>query len=218
MLELTGSDEFKRHAVAVAVANNLTCKFGGPELEKLREQLEAEQYQATREAARDVRDREAAAKQPTPRPADQSTTAERFEALKAAKKAAREAEAKAPAKTPAPEAQQPVLLDREIPPVDYLADIHTQIEAAKAAANRHSFLAHSTTTDADHDASGSGVIVASNAEFVAVQQGETVKLYQAAELAKNLTYDGIDIGNGRFAPGNELTRKGSLQKTEKIVR
>jgi hypothetical protein len=49
--------------------------------------------------------------------------------------------------------------------------------------------------------------VASNAEFVAVQQGETVKLYQAAELAKNLTYDGIDIGNGRFAPGNELTRK-----------
>lgn len=218
VLELTGSDEFKRNAVAVAVANNLTCKFADPELEKLREQLQAEQYQATREVARAVRDREAAAKQLeqpenptsqqlTPRPADQSTTAERFEALKAAKKSAREAEAKAPAKNPAPEAQQPVLLDREIPPVDYLADIHTQIEAAKAAANRHSFLAHSTTTDADHDASGSGVIVASNAEFVAVQQGETVKLYQAAELAKNLTYDGIDIGNGRFAPGNELTRK-----------
>lgn len=180
VLELTGSDEFKRNAVAVAVANNLTCKFADPELEKLREQLQAEQYQATREAARAVRDREAAAKQleqpenptsqhplahpstsreamhpapaqqPTPRPADQSTTAERFEALKADKKAAREVEAKAPAQTPAPEAQQPVLLDREIPLVDYLADIHEKIDLARAAAAPGSSLANSTTTEADH--------------------------------------------------------------------
>ena len=63
------------------------------------------------------------------------------------------------------------------------------------------------TTEADHDAPASGVIVASNDEFVVVQQREIVKLYRAAELVKHLTYDGIDTGSGRFAPGNELERK-----------
>lgn len=199
VLELTGSDEFKRNAVAVAVANNLTCKFADPELEKLREQLQVEQYQAAREAIRAERDRLAA---------------EHLEKSKVKDKA-QEAEKQPPvhpsttheAVPPALEAQQPVLLDREIPPVDHLADIHQQIEAAKAAAHRHSMLAHSTTTEADHDAQGGGVIVASNEQFVAVQQGQSVKLYQTIELAKRMTYDGIDTGSWRFAPGNELTRK-----------
>ena len=228
VLELTGSDEFKRNAVAVAVANNLTCKFADPELEKLREQLQAEQYQATREAARAVRDREAAAKQLeqpenptsqqlTPRPADQSTTAERFEALKAAKKSAREAEAKAPAQTPAPEAQQPVLLDREIPPVDYLADIHEKIDLAKAAAAPGSSLANSTTTEADHEVSGSGVILAANVGFVAVLDRHKVQIYKASELVKNLTYDGLDTTGGCFAKGNELIRKRGADGMRTVV-
>ena len=63
------------------------------------------------------------------------------------------------------------------------------------------------TTEADHDAHASGVIVASNDEFVAVQQREIVRLYRASELVKHLAYDGIDVGSGRFVPGNELERK-----------
>ena len=59
-LELTGSDAFKRKAVAVAVANNLTCKFTDPVLDELREQLQQEKYQAGRDVARAERDRTAA--------------------------------------------------------------------------------------------------------------------------------------------------------------
>lgn len=62
-LELTGSDAFKHKAVAVAVENNLTCKFKDPQLEQLREQLQQEKYQAARGAARAERDRAVAAKQ-----------------------------------------------------------------------------------------------------------------------------------------------------------
>jgi len=63
VLILTGSEEFKKNAVAVAVANNLTCKFADPALETLREQLQAAQYQTAREAARAERERFVAAQQ-----------------------------------------------------------------------------------------------------------------------------------------------------------
>lgn len=49
-LTLTGSQEFKERAVAVAVANSLTCKFQDPALEALRERLQADKYKAEREA------------------------------------------------------------------------------------------------------------------------------------------------------------------------
>lgn len=88
-----------------------------------------------------------------------------------------------------------------------LADIHKQIDAAKAAAHHHSMFAHSKTIDADRDAPDSGVIVGSNEQFVAVQRGEVVKLYLTLDLTKNLTYDGIDTGYQMFAPGNEIERK-----------
>ena len=73
------------------------------------------------------------------------------------------------------------------------------------------------TTEADHDAPASGVIVASNDEFVVVQQREIVKLYRAAELVKHLTYDGTDTGHGRFAPGNELERKNGKDGMRTLV-
>ncbi len=95
----------------------------------------------------------------------------------------------------------------EHPVVDHLADIHRQIDVAKAAAEPRSMLAHSTTTNAENEAQDHGVIVGSNAEFVAVRSREVVKLYRTVELTKQLTYDGADTGHGRFAPGNELTRK-----------
>ena len=238
VLELTGSDEFKKNAVAVAVANGLTCRFSAPELDKLREQLTQQKYQAERDTARAERESLAAehlekSKAPPVHPIIQQTraavpfapaltTADRAELARVEKQAARVAQREAEAKAvvapdadhqtldtdPAPEAQQPYkTLDVEVPAIDYLADIQQQIEAAKVAADQRSMLAHSTTIEADHDAPGSGFIVASNDEFVAVQQGQSVKRYRAIELSKHMTYDGIDTGRGRFAPGNELTRK-----------
>lgn len=225
VLELTGSDEFKKNAVAVAVANGLNCRFTDPELDKLRAELQQQKYQAERDAERAKAPEQppAPAISPSNTPGPQAlTTADRAELARAEKQAAREAQREAEAKAvvapdadhqtldtdPAPEEQQPdKTFDVEVPAIDYLADIQQQIEAAKAVADQSSMLAHSTTIEADHDAPGSGVIVASNYEFVAVRQREIVKLYRAAELVKHLTYDGIDVGSGRFAPGNELERK-----------
>ena len=51
VLTLTGSPEFKQNAVAVAVANGLTCRFADPALDALRDRLQAERYQAERTAA-----------------------------------------------------------------------------------------------------------------------------------------------------------------------
>lgn len=48
-LTLTGSPEFQQKAVAVAVANGLSCRFTDPAMDKLREQLQAQKYQAERD-------------------------------------------------------------------------------------------------------------------------------------------------------------------------
>ena len=192
VLTLTGSPEFQRNAVAVAVANNLTCKFADPALDALRASLQADKYQAERATARAATERLQAeekatlrAKAPEVTPSNQT----------------READEPAPA----PEGQQPVpVIDQE---AAALADIHKQIDAAKAAAHHHSMFAHSKTIDADHDAPDSGVIVGSNEQFVAVQRGEVVKLYRTLDLTKQLTYDGTDTGHQMFAPGNEIERK-----------
>ena len=199
-LELTGSDAFKKNAVAVAVANNLTCKFSDPALDKLREQLQHEKYEAAREASRAERERLAAEQLeksmetgPLHSPIQQNDDVV----------AEWEAEKSSPERDSA-HAEQ-------LPPVDYLDEIHRQIELARAAADHRSMLAQSATVDGDHDAPASGTIVASNEEFVAVHLRDAVKIYRLAELSANVTYDGTDTdtdtGHGRFAPGNELTRK-----------
>lgn len=48
VLTLIGSPEFKQNAVAVAVANGLTCRFTDPALDALRDRLQTERYQAER--------------------------------------------------------------------------------------------------------------------------------------------------------------------------
>jgi hypothetical protein len=124
---------------------------------------------------------------------------------------------------PAPEAQQPNALDEENPiqspapepqpepQIDYLAEIHQQIAtaiAAAAAADQYSRLGRATTEIANPAAEEWGtLIIASNAEFVAVRSSTTVKIYRIDELNKNLSYDGTDATDGKFAVGNELTRK-----------
>ena len=217
-LELTGSEAFKKKAVAVAVANNLTCRFSDPELDKLREQLQQQKYQVERDAARAERERLAAERLETSKAKAkvEATALERPPTtVHPTIQQTREA---VPLLAPALETQQPEKLDEEIPEIDYLADIQQQIEVAKLAADRHSMLAHSTTTDADHDAPGSGVIIASNDEFVAVEQRQSVKLYRVQELTKQLAYDGIDTGSGRFAVGNELERKNGKNGMRTLVR
>ena len=61
VLTLTGSDAFKQHAVALAVANHLTCRFADPQLDQLREQLQQQESEAAREVALTERERERAA-------------------------------------------------------------------------------------------------------------------------------------------------------------
>ena len=70
-------------------------------------------------------------------------------------------------------------------------------------------LAHLKTNDAAHDTPGRFDIIATNNEFVAVEQQQCINLYRVQELTKQLTYDGIDTGSGRFAVGNALERKNS---------
>ena len=66
VLTLTGSPAFQQNAVAVAVANGLTCRFADPALDAMRDRLQGERYQAERAAAAEAErqaERVAAARQ-----------------------------------------------------------------------------------------------------------------------------------------------------------
>ncbi len=102
-------------------------------------------------------------------PAPALTTADRADLARAAKKAARGAQWGEGDSVVVPpdtghQALDPVPIHAPAPApeIDYLDDIHQQIETAKKAAHHNSPLAHSTTTEADPDAPCGGVIVASN--------------------------------------------------------
>lgn len=110
VLTLTGSEEFKRNAVAVAVANNLTCKFSDPALDKLRVDLQQQKYQAERDAERATAPEQppapalptsknlgAAVPPLAPRP-QTLTTADRADLARVEKQATREAQQEAEAK------------------------------------------------------------------------------------------------------------------------
>lgn len=237
-LTLTGSQEFQRRVVEVAVAQGIQVKFIDPQLEMLRVQLTESKRQPMSQKPIQSPPREAVA-EPT-----QEQQMQRARAARAVVKEAKQKEIDDKAKlpetppvvppaiqtiqqiseavplVPAPEAQQPDAHDdydpgqsydgdEHVTEIDYLDDIHKQIAAAQAAASEQSSLRHAMTQEADYDAADSGVIVGSNEQFVALASGKVVMLYQALELTKNLTYDGTDTGPGRFAPGNELTRKNS---------
>lgn len=60
VLTLTGSAAFQHNAVALAVANGLSCRFADPSLDKLREILQQQKYQAQQDARQAERDRAAA--------------------------------------------------------------------------------------------------------------------------------------------------------------
>ena len=117
VLELTGSDEFKKNAVAVAVDNGLTCRFTDPELDKLRAELQQQKYQAERDAERAKAPEQPPAPAISPSntpgpqaPAPRPQTANRAELARAAKKAAREAVWEAEAK-----AERDAAAQKEIP-------------------------------------------------------------------------------------------------------
>lgn len=92
-----------------------------------------------------------------------------------------------------------------------LADIQLQIAAAQAAETNQNAPIHSAkiseATEADYQKGQHGIVLASNESFVAVRKLEIVTIYKAAELSKNVTYDGVATGHDRFAPGNDFERK-----------
>ena len=256
VLTLTGPPAFQHNAVALAVANGLTCRFSDPALEDLRERLQAEKYQAERHQPSLTLEKacEAVLTPPNqsaeqgvapgprakpikpvlmPTPVKEAVTfqapendppggqaeaaqAHRLEHEEKAEtdkaEAEAEAEAEQPAQTKAAEAQKVAHAEnaaeehRLSEPVQ-LADIHKQIDAAKAAAEPHSMLAQSKPPQAHGNTLARGVVVASNEVFVAVRWRNEVRLYKTGELTENLEYDGIDTGHGRFSPGNLIESK-----------
>ena len=238
-LSLTGTIEFQRLAVETAVSQRLGIKFADPELEAYRAQLDAQQRTAARLGASETRSKSrnrpdeigttgssivptgTGAKHIHPIQTTREsplTTAERFELDRAKKKAQREAPHEAEKSVVvALDAGHQSLHSGPAPELDFLADIHQQIDLAKAAAAPGSSLANSTTTEADHEVSGSGVILAANVGFVAVLDRHKVQIYKVSELVKNLTYDGLDTTGGCFAKGNELIRKRGADGMRTVV-
>lgn len=110
---------------------------------------------------------------------------------------------------PAPKAQ-PV----DVPqPIDYLAEIYELAQAASPALAKHQI------TRADPAEVATGVVVAGNEKFIALEVGRTkeVKIYELAELVKNLTYDGTADEGDRFAPGNGIERKNGKDGMRTVV-
>ena len=109
-LELTGSDEFKRKAVAVAVENGLTCRFTDPALDKLREHLQHEKYRAERERmnrARMAAEKAQEAEKKAPAPQPLQTIQQPREAVPLSP-AAQAPEAQPPVSAPAVQPREPV--------------------------------------------------------------------------------------------------------------
>ena len=209
VLELTGSDAFKKNAVAVAVANGLTCKFSDPALDKLRENLQQQKYEAAREAAQAERERIAAAQ------------LEKVKALTPAIPPIQQTREAVPPVVPSaqhqpePETEQPVEeLDEEVQKtehqpeeIDYLDDIYRQIEAAKATASQYSPL-HSPAvlaTDADHAKHIESPILASNDQFIVVNIDRKPQILKLEILNQNVEYEGHAQGANRYAVGNEVS-------------
>jgi hypothetical protein len=135
---------------------------------------------------------------------------------KAEAEATQAAQAKTAAAQKAADADHAVEEHRLSEPVQ-LADIHKQIDAAKAAAEQHSMLAQSKPPQAHGNTLARGVVVASNEAFVAVRWRDEVSLYKTAILTENLEYDGIDTGHRRFAPGNMIESKDSENGTRTLL-
>ena len=217
-LSLTGTTEFQRLAVETAVSQRLGIKFADPELEAYRAQLEAQQRTEARLGASETRSksRNRPGEIGTPgssiTPTDTGT--KHIPPIQTTRQAPHEAEKRV---VVAPEAGHQGLHSGPAPEIDFLADIHQQIDLAKAAAAPGSSLANSTTTEADHEVSGSGVILAANVGFVAVLDRHKVQIYKVSELVKNLTYDGLDTTGGCFAKGNELIRKRGADGMRTVV-
>ncbi|NDP64780.1 MAG: hypothetical protein GZ092_19565 [Polaromonas sp.] len=245
VLTLTGPAAFQHNAVAVAVANGLSCRFADPALEVLRERLQAEKYQAERhQASMTLKEATEAVLTPSSQSTEQGMApGRRAKPIKPVlvPTAVKEAFTSQPHESDQPVAQaeaaevvevhrlaqeekaeqteaEKVAEERRLAEGVQLADIHQQIDAARAAADPSSKLALSTTTPDDHNTPAGGVVIASNEDFVAVQVNDKVKLYKTAELTKNLQYDGIDTGYGRFAPGNEIERKNGEEGMRTLLR
>jgi hypothetical protein len=207
VLTLTGSPEFQQNAVAIAVANGLTCRFADPQLDALRAQLQAEKYASERAAARAIAPPAKAISPPTAEPLKAQPPP-----LPQSIKSAPEVRAVA------------VELQAERAAVDaepaQLADINKQIDTEKAYAHNHSLRSKPVVLAGDeaaHMKEASGEIIGNNGSFVAVATGREITIYRVTELEKHLKYDGTATGHDRFAKGNkiEIKRSGPVLSEER---
>jgi len=204
VLTLTGPPAFQHNAVALAVANGLTCRFSDPVLEVLRERLQADKYQAERQASltlekarepiltpsKPLAKRDIAlaawakpAAQGLPLACEPATTLAELHRLEQEEKAVAVAEAEAEAEqaAQAKAAQAQKVVDADHAAEDHrlsepvqLADIERQIAQTKAEADPNSLI------------HGKPVVQATEEDHAKAIDGEI--------LASNEMFVGVSIG------------------------
>jgi len=212
VLVVTGSLDFQKNIVAVAVESGLTCRFSEPALEQLRVRLQAQKYQAQRDEADRVAAERAALVHKAalaPAPVQEAAT------VKARVARVALAEAGQVHKTvetvDAEKAGEDAGEEARLSERAQLADIERQVAQAKAEAGAGSAL-HSRpvvqASEEDYARAVSGASLGSNAAFVAVSIGQEIKVYRTEALARALVqYDGLGQGFERFARGNHIELK-----------
>jgi len=162
-LTLTGDDAFKRRAVAAAVEFGLTIKFKDPALESLKERLQAEKYQAERQAAREAQTvKEAAATKEKEAQAERTAAAER------------ESERAQPS-TIQPAAQQRSEQEANASK----AEVQDSLEPLQSVLSGAEFIAQQDLPRGQPYKTGSG-----KAEFIVLHVADTVVVKQGKEVAE----------------------------------
>jgi hypothetical protein len=164
VLTLTGSYDFQVRAVRAAVEHGLSVKFKDAALDALRERLQAEKYQAERQAAREAQVvKEAAATKEKEAQAERTTVAER------------ESERAQPTTNqPAPQEPQPVPVQQ--PKEESLPTVEVDAPAFACA----EWLTQQPKELSEPRKSGDGeleFVVAYLADSVVLDHGRTVALY-----------------------------------------
>ena len=224
VLTLTGSDEFKKNAVAVAVSNNLSCKFADPALDKLRDVLQQQKYKAEQDAAQAERQLQRT-KELTQAPVHSPIQQQTREAVPPVRINGHAEELPAPApEAKQPEIKQSIELHEEVKTskqqpdpqpdtkpkhateIDYLDDIYKQLEIAAHTVSPYSPLHNLAiqATDEGHDKYIKSPILASNDQFIAVIINRQVQILKLEILNQNVEYEGHAEGVNRYAVNNEV--------------
>lgn len=192
VLTLTGSPEFQQNAVAIAVANGLTCRFADPQLDALRAQLQAEKYASERAAARNAAERLAAAEKAATEPlkADHPPLTQSNKSREAG--LLTEPEHLAPTAETVDAIATPSARDARADIEQLAADN----ELAKPEGRRNPVIEASENESSQH----AGTIIAVNDKYVVIEEQGRTTIHSLERLRIQTT--GKAAGLDAIAPGN----------------